>query len=31
MKNKPSNVTWWDERKDVEKFYGSMDLFLFTS
>ena len=31
MKEKPSNVTWWDERRDVERFYGSMDLFLFTS
>ena len=31
MKDKPSNVTWWDERKDVERFYGCMDLFLFTS
>tara|TARA_R110000803_G_scaffold31076_3_gene69661 strand:+ start:1543 stop:4185 length:2643 start_codon:yes stop_codon:yes gene_type:complete len=31
MKNKPSNLTWWGERSDVEKFYESMDLFLFTS
>ena len=31
MKEKPSNITWWDERRDVERFYGSMDLFLFTS
>jgi glycosyltransferase involved in cell wall biosynthesis len=31
MENKPSNVTWWDERKDVDNFYRAMDLFLFTS
>lgn len=31
MKDKPSNLTWWDERTDVENFYQSMDLFLFTS
>ncbi len=31
MKNKPDNLTWWDERKDVDNFYSSMDLFLFTS
>lgn len=31
MKHKPSNVTWWGERDDVEKFYQAMDLFLFTS
>jgi len=31
MKNKPENLTWWDERSDVENFYQSMDLFLFTS
>ncbi len=31
MNNKPPNITWWDERKDVERFYGCMDLFLFTS
>ena len=31
MKNKPQNVTWWNERTDVERFYGVMDLFLFTS
>jgi len=31
MKDKPNNLTWWDERTDVENFYQSMDLFLFTS
>ena len=31
MKNKPNNVTWWNERTDVDNFYQSMDLFLFTS
>ena len=31
MKNKPDNLTWWNERKDVDNFYSSMDLFLFTS
>jgi len=31
MKDKPDNVTWWNERTDVDNFYQSMDLFLFTS
>ena len=31
MKEKPDNVTWWNERTDVDNFYQSMDLFLFTS
>jgi len=31
MKSKPNNLTWWDERTDVDNFYQSMDLFLFTS
>ena len=31
MEDKPSNVTWWNERKDVDTFYSAMDLFLFTS
>jgi glycosyltransferase involved in cell wall biosynthesis len=31
MNNKPDNVTWWNERTDVDNFYQSMDLFLFTS
>ena len=31
MEEKPDNVTWWDERTDVDNFYQSMDLFLFTS
>ena len=31
MESKPDNLTWWDERTDVENFYQSMDLFLFTS
>jgi len=31
MSNKPSNVTWWNERSDVDNFYKAMDLFLFTS
>ena len=30
-KNTPPNLTWWDERTDVDKFYQAMDLFLFTS
>ena len=31
MEDKPDNIVWWNERKDVERFYGCMDLFLFTS
>ena len=31
MKEKPDNVIWWNERTDVDNFYQSMDLFLFTS
>jgi GR25 family glycosyltransferase involved in LPS biosynthesis len=31
MKDKPNNLTWWNERSDVDNFYQSMDLFLFTS
>jgi glycosyltransferase involved in cell wall biosynthesis len=31
MKEKPNNLTWWNERTDVDKFYQAMDLFLFTS
>ncbi len=31
LENKPSNCVIWGERNDVEKFYTSMDLFLFTS
>ena len=31
MENKPTNLTWWGERTDVNNFYQSMDLFLFTS
>jgi len=31
MKDKPSNLTWWNERTDVDNFYQAMDLFLFTS
>jgi len=31
MKDKPDNLTWWNERTDVDRFYQSMDLFLFTS
>ena len=31
MKEKPENVTWWNERSDVDNFYKAMDLFLFTS
>lgn len=31
MNDKPDNVTWWNERTDVDNFYRSMDLFLFTS
>lgn len=31
MDNKPENCIVWGERDDVEKFYNSMDLFLYTS
>ena len=31
MNNKPNNLTWWNERTDVDAFYQAMDLFLFTS
>jgi glycosyltransferase involved in cell wall biosynthesis len=31
MENKPSNITWWNERRDVDNFYSAVDLFLFTS
>jgi hypothetical protein len=31
MDNKPDNLTWWNERTDVDAFYQAMDLFLFTS
>jgi glycosyltransferase involved in cell wall biosynthesis len=31
VQEQPSNLTWWNERTDVDKFYQSMDLFLFTS
>jgi FkbM family methyltransferase len=31
MQNKPSNLTWWGERNDVDNFYEAADLFLFTS
>jgi glycosyltransferase involved in cell wall biosynthesis len=31
MKDKPSNLTWWGERNDVDNFYEAADLFLFTS
>ena len=31
MADKPSNLTWWNERSDVDNFYQAMDLFLFTS
>lgn len=31
MENKPGNLTWWNERTDVDAFYQAMDLFLFTS
>ena len=31
MEDKPDNVTWWNERRDVDNFYKAMDLFLFTS
>lgn len=31
MKNKPENCVIWGERSDVDSFYSSMDLFLFTS
>jgi len=27
----PLNLTWWNERTDVDAFYQAMDLFLFTS
>jgi hypothetical protein len=27
----PPNLTWWNERTDVDAFYQAMDLFLFTS
>jgi glycosyltransferase involved in cell wall biosynthesis len=30
-KDQPSNLTWWNERSDVDAFYQAMDLFLFTS
>jgi len=30
-KDTPPNLTWWNERTDVDKFYQAMDLFLFTS
>ena len=30
-KDTPLNLTWWNERSDVDKFYQAMDLFLFTS
>jgi hypothetical protein len=30
-KEQPINLTWWNERTDVDKFYQAMDLFLFTS
>jgi hypothetical protein len=29
--NTPPNLTWWNERTDVDAFYQAMDLFLFTS
>ena len=29
--NQPPNLEWWNERTDVDKYYQSMDLFLFTS
>ena len=29
--SQPSNLTWWNERSDVDAFYQAMDLFLFTS
>ena len=31
VQNQPSNLIWWNERTDVDKFYQAMDLFLFTS
>jgi glycosyltransferase involved in cell wall biosynthesis len=31
VENTPLNLTWWNERTDVDKFYQAMDLFLFTS
>lgn len=31
MLDKPDNVIWHGERNDVDNFYSSMDLFLFTS
>lgn len=31
MKEKPSNLTWWGERSDVDNFYEAADLFIFTS
>jgi glycosyltransferase involved in cell wall biosynthesis len=31
MQNKPSNLTWWGERNDVNNFYEAAVLFLFTS
>lgn len=31
MNTKPDNLTWWNERTDVDAFYQAMDLFLFTS
>ena len=31
LKNLPSNCKVWGERSDVDTFYSSMDLFLFTS
>jgi glycosyltransferase involved in cell wall biosynthesis len=31
MNDKPTNLTWWNERTDVDAFYQAMDLFLFTS
>lgn len=31
MQNFPRNCKWWGERKDVDKFYNAMDVFLFTS
>ena len=31
LNNKPENCKLWGERYDVEKFFGSMDLHLFTS
>lgn len=31
LNNKPNNCIIWGERSDTDKFYSSMDLFLFTS